>query len=158
MAGKALLFLIILLPVSLHAQVYRCDGRDGPVYSQIPCEENAEMVVIYDPVAKTDDDPALVSEQDEPVETVEKQPTPMENFVTTLHNQRRQQIGQIDQTIIQLKEMLEAEGEQALEEPEREAAASKLATLESDRDSIVEQYASLIGEAERRAGAVDAIN
>ena len=158
MARKAFFILVLFFSCSLNAQVYRCDSPNGPVYSQIPCAENAEIVVIYDPAAKSDDDSGFNSKQDEPVETVEKQPTPMENFVVTLHNQRLQQIGEIDDNISHLKELLDAEGEQALEGTDRTAAASKLAALESDRDSIVEQYASLISEAERRASSVNTIN
>jgi len=158
MAGKPLLFLFIFLPLSLQAQVYRCDGPAGPVYAQIPCAENAEVVVIYDPAAKSADASEPDSKQDEVIEPVVEPPTPMENVVATLHKQRQQQLAEIDENIAQLKESLKALGEQALEEPDRQAAAVKLAALEADRDSIDEQYASLIGEAERRAASVDAIN
>ena len=159
MARKSLLFLLIFLPLSLQAQVYRCDGPNGLVYSQIPCDENAEIVVIYDPVSKAeDDDSEPGSGQEEAEEIVEKPPTPMENFIATLHSQRQQQIGEIDANIADLKDLLDAEGEEALEEADRKAAASQLAALQSDRNSIAEQYASLISEAEQRAGSVDAIN
>jgi hypothetical protein len=159
MAGKTLLFLLILIPMSVQAQVYRCDGPDGLVYSQVPCDENAEIVVIYDPVSKAeDDDSEPDSGQEDAEEITEKSPSPMENFIATLHSQRQQQIGEIDANIADLKRRLNAEGEQALEEADRKAAASQLAALQSDRNSIVEQYASLISEAEQRAGSVDAIN
>jgi F0F1-type ATP synthase membrane subunit b/b' len=78
----------------------------------------------------------------------------MENFVATLHSQRQQQLAEIDENIAGLKKSLKAEGEQALDEAERQAASEKLAALESDRISIDQQYASLISEAERRAGSV----
>jgi hypothetical protein len=159
MAGKTLLFLLIFAPLSLQAEVYRCDGADGLVYSQIPCDENAEIVVIYDPVAKAEDDGSEPdSGQGEAEEIVEKPPTPMENFIATLNGQRQQQIGEIDATIAHLKGLLNAEGEQALEEEDRKAVESQLATLQSDRNSIAEQYASMISEAEQRTGSVDAIN
>ena len=159
MAGKSLLFLLIFLPLSLQAQVYRCDGPNGPVYSQIPCDENAEIVVIYDPVSKAeDDDSETGSGQEEAEEIVEKPPTPMENFIATLHSQRQQQIGEIDANMAHLNGLLNAEGELTLEEEDRKAVESQLAALQSERNSIVEQYASLISEAEQRAGSVDAIN
>jgi hypothetical protein len=154
MARIPLLFLFIFLPLSLQAQVYRCDGPDGPVFSQIPCAENAEVVAIYDPAAKSADASEPDPGQDEEIEPVIEPPTPMENFVATLHSQRQQQLADLDEDIADLKESLKAEGEQALDEADRQAASEKLAALESDRISIDQQYASLISEAERRAGSV----
>jgi len=154
MARKPLLFLFIFLPLSLQAQVYRCDGPDGPVFSQIPCAENAEVVAIYDPAAKSADASEPDPGQDEEIEPVIEPPTPMENFVATLHSQRQQQLADLDENIADLKKSLKAEGEQALDGVDRQAASEKLATLESDRISIDQQYASLISEAERRAGSV----
>ncbi len=158
MVGKPLLILFIILPLSLQAQVYRCDGPDGPVYAQIPCAENAEVVPIYDPAAKSADASEPDSNQDEEIEPVVEPRTPMENFVATLHSQRLQQLADIDENIAGLKKSLKAEGEQALDEADRQAAIAKVAALESDRISIDEQYASLIGEAERRAGTVESVN
>ena len=90
--------------------------------------------------------------QDEEIEPVIEPPTPMENFVATLHSQRQQQLADLDENIADLKESLKAEGEQALDEADRQAALEKLAALESDRISIDQQYASLISEAEQRTG------
>ena len=158
MAGKPLLFLFIFLPLSLQAQVYHCDGPGGPVYSQIPCAENAEVVVIYDPAAKSADASEPDSNQDEEIEPVVEPPTPMENFVATLHSQHQQQLAEIDKNIAGLKKSLKGEGDQALDEADRQAAIAKVAALESDRISVDEQYASLIGEAERRAGTVESVH
>lgn len=158
MAGKPLFFLLLILPLSAQSQVYHCDGPEGPVYSQIPCEANAERLVIYDPPVKPDDDSQHGSDQAEDIEAVEQPATPMESFVATLHSQRREQLEAIDEEIHRLKESLEAEGDQALKENERQSAFAKLSSLESDRSSIDEQYASLISEAERRAGSVQGIN
>ena len=158
MAGKPLLFLFIFLALSVQAQVYHCDGPGGPVYSQIPCAENAEVVVIYDPAAKSADASEPDSNQDEEIEPVVEPPTPMENFVATLHNQHQQQLAEIDESIAGLKKSLKTEGEQALEDPDRQAAAIRLAALEADRVSIDEQYASLISEAERRANTAESIH
>jgi hypothetical protein len=154
MAKKPLLFLLIFLPLSLQAQVYRCDGPDGPVFSQIPCAENAEVVAIYDPAAKSAEASEPDPMQDEVIEPVLEPPTPMENFVATLHSQRQQQLADLDENIADLKGSLKAEGEQALDDADRQTASEKLAALESDRISIDQQYASLISEAERRAGSV----
>ena len=158
MAGKPLLILFIILPLSLQAQVYRCDGPGGPVYAQIPCAENAEVVAIYDPAAKSANVSEPDSEQDEFIEPLVEPPTPMENFVATLYSQRQQQLAEIDENIANLKKSLKAKGEQALDDTDRQAAMAKVAALESDRISVDEQYASLIGEAERRAGTVEPVH
>lgn len=158
MSGKPLLFLFIFLPLSLQAQVYHCDGPGGPVYSQIPCAENAEVVVIYDPAAKSADASEPDSNQDEEIVPVVEPPTPMENFVATLHKQHQQQLAEMDENIANLKKSLKAKGEQALDDTDRQLAGAKLATLESERSAVDEQYASLISEAERRAGTAESIN
>ncbi len=138
-------YLVFLFPLSLQAQVYRCDGADGLVYSQMPCAENAERLAAYDPV--------LDVEVEKPVGAVEKQPSAMENFVITLNNQRRQQMLELDGNITRLQEQIAADGEQAPDESERAAMESELSTLKSERESISDQYASLISEAERRANS-----
>lgn len=150
MIRNTFFFLVLFFPLSLQAQVYRCAGADGPVYSQMPCAENAERLTSYDPVVDI--------EPETPVEAVEKQPTAMESFVVTLHNQRQLQMGELDENIARLQELLDAGGEQAADEPSRAAIASELASLKSERDSISDQYTSLISEAERRAQSVDVGN
>jgi len=95
MARITILILIFMFPLVLQAQVYRCESPTGSVYSQIPCDENAERLAKYDPVVKADDNPD--SEANEIA--AEKQLSPMENFVTTLHNQQAQQVGEIDKNI-----------------------------------------------------------
>jgi len=158
MAGKPLLFLFIFLPLSLQAQVYHCDGPGGPIYSQIPCAENAEVVTIYDPAAISAEASEPDPKPEEEVEAVAVPPTPMENFVATLHSQRQQQLAEMDENIANLKKSLKAKGEQALDDTDSQLAGVKLATLESERTAVDEQYASLISEAERRARTPESIN
>ena len=55
MIAKTLLFLLVFSPLSALAQVYHCKGANGPVYSQIPCDTNAERLTAYDPVAEPDE-------------------------------------------------------------------------------------------------------
>lgn len=150
MARITILILIFMFPLVLQAQVFRCESPNGPVYSQIPCDENAERLAKYDPAVRVDDKPDPDSEEQD--DAAEKQLSPMENFVTTLQNQRQQQVGDIDSNISLLKKQLGATGESAIEENERKFLESDLARLETERSSIVEQYARLISEAESRAG------
>jgi len=156
MARITILILILIFPLLLQAQVYRCDSPNGPVYSQVPCDENAERLTRYDPVVKADDRPDPDSEADDVA--AEKQLSPMENFVTTLQNQRQQQVGDIDSNIALLKKQLDATGELAIEESNRKFLESDLEKLETERTSIVEQYARLISEAESRAGPTGTVN
>jgi hypothetical protein len=43
-----LLFLLLLAAPLAQAQIYRCDGDQGPVYSDKPCGEQAEVVTVQD--------------------------------------------------------------------------------------------------------------
>ena len=105
MARLSFFVLILLFSISLQAQVYRCDSAEGPVYSQMPCAENAERLQAYDPVVEP--------EAAESVTENVKQPTAMENFVMTLHKQRQQQMSELDARISQLQLQIGATGEQA---------------------------------------------
>jgi len=154
MARITILILIFMFPLVLQAQVYRCESPTGSVYSQIPCDENAERLAKYDPVVKADDNPD--SEANEIA--AEKQLSPMENFVTTLHNQQAQQVGEIDKNIALMQKQLNASGDLAMEEPNRKYLESDLEKLENERTSIVEQYARLISEAESRAAPTGTVN
>ena len=156
MARITILILIFMFPLVLQAQVFRCESPNGPVYSQIPCDKNAERLAKYDPVVKVDDKPDPDSEEEDVA--AEKQLSPMENFVSTLQNQRQQQVGEIDSNISLLQKQLGATGELAIEEPDRKFLESDLVRLETERTSIVEQYARLISEAESRAGPAGTAN
>ena len=158
MARITILILILMFPLLLQAQVYRCESPNGPVYSQIPCDEDAERLTRYDPVAKADDNPDSNTESEADSVVEEKKLSPMETFVTTLHNQRQQQVGEIDGNIALLKKQLDATGELAIEKSNRKFLESDLEKLESERTSIVEQYARLISEAESRAGPTGTVN
>ena len=158
MARITILILIFIYPLTLQAQVFRCESPNGPVYSQLPCDENAERLVQYDPVVIADDAPDLNSESEADSEATEEQLSPMENFVTTLHNQREQQVTEIDSNIAILKKQLNTTGEFAIEESNRKFIESDLARLEIERTSIVDQYARLISEAESRAGPAGTVN
>lgn len=146
-----ILFVLFFSPLTLEAQVYRCDTPEGTIYSQMPCAENAERLPEFDPVveAETGSGPEVPSLVDD-APAVEP-PTAMENFISTLEKQRDQQFGTIDANMQTLQEQLDAAGENAPDERTREMLERELATLASERVSIREQYASLISEAVDRA-------
>jgi len=145
MTRLSLFVLVLLFSLNLQAQVYRCDSADGPVYSQMPCSENAERLPAYDPAVDT--------VEAEPVPSTVKQPTAMENFVMTLHRQRQQQMSEMDARISQLQSQIDATGEQAPDASQISDLRAELVVVQSERLSISDQYATLISEAERRAGS-----
>ena len=158
MAGKAIFLSILFLPLTLSAQVYRCDGPGGPVYSQIPCGENAEKVEIHDPMLRNKEEDIPRIDQPSEEEPVAEPPSAMEGFIATLQRQQREQLAEIDQNIVRLKRQLNAKGDEAPDEPARNHIVSELSSLESARISVANQYDALIAEASSRTGSVGIVN
>lgn len=48
---KRLILIALLFPALAAAQVYKCEGPDGPIYSQRECEPGAAKVTLPDPSA-----------------------------------------------------------------------------------------------------------
>lgn len=153
---RLILFLIFTFSLSLQAQVYRCDGPNGPVYAQMPCAKNAERLADFDPVVELNQDKELAQEQEESAEAILSQPSAMEKFVATLYTQRHQQLGELDRTIAQMETRLDGQGDEELDEESRASIKAELSMLKSERDSVSEQYTSLISEAENRASIAEA--
>jgi hypothetical protein len=153
---KAIFPLFFFLPLVLQAQVYRCDGPDGAIYSQIPCEENAEEVTIEDTRMLTEggdsSDTLPEAGRDAAAEDLDSAPVNlMDSFVTTLVSQRESQIGEIDRKIAEERVFISSDEFNEADEETRSNAIGRLAKMQSERQSILEQYESLIQEAERRA-------
>jgi hypothetical protein len=142
--------LVLFLPLSLQAQVYRCDSSQGPVFSQMPCAADAERLVSYDPVIEI--------ESEQATKTIEKPPSAMENFVITLHQQQQRQMAELDDRITQLKSQIAGDGEHQPDENLQKALTTRLATLTAERESVSNQYVALINEAESRAFSADSVN
>ncbi len=158
MAGKAILLSVLFLPLTLSAQVYRCDGPGGLVYSQIPCGVNAEQLVIHDPMLRTDEEDTTSIDQRSEEEPVAEPPSAMEGFIATLHRQQREQIAEIDDNVARLKKLLYAEGDEAPDQSGRNHIVSELSSLKSARESVSRQYDSLIAEASSRTGSLETVN
>ena len=75
----------------------------------------------------------------------------MDNFVTTLVSQRETQIGEMDRKISQERVYISSDEFREADQETRSSATRRLVQMESDRQSIMEQYETLIQEAERRA-------
>lgn len=158
MAGKAFFLSVLLLPLTVSAQVYRCDGPGGPVYSQISCGENAEQLELHDPMLRTGEEDIISVDQRSEEEPVVDPPGAMEGFIATLHRQQREQLAGIDENTARLKKLLYAEGDEAPDEAVRKHIVSELASLKSARESVSRQYDSLIAEASSRTGSLETVN
>ncbi len=149
-AMKAIIFLFLFSPLALQAQVYRCDGPDGPIYSQIPCEDNAEQVAILDLQGVTGSDVGDPEGRQEP-EAIEETPTDRLNtFIATLEKQRRAHIDQINHNIETMNQQMASDDFTSTDNATKEEFRKSLLGMEMERDSIPEQYDALIDEAERR--------
>jgi len=152
-----LIFLLVLflVPMTLEAQVYRCDTPEGSIYSQLPCSDSAERLPEFDPVVEAE---TLSVSETEGIEPAVKPPSAMENFISTLEKQREQQFNTIDANMRTLQQQLDTTGEEAPDEGTRAMLERELATLASERESIGDQYAALIREAANRTESGQDVN
>ena len=156
---KHLAGLLLLLPCTVNAEIYRCESKGDTYFSQIPCNDQAEAVVIEDThlfkAQMIPPDP----EAGEGVPRKAQVRTPADNlreFVETLQRQRNEQMAQVDGDISSVEQQLAATEGAPADDPERLALAEKLAELNSSRASISSQYESMIAEAERRVAEMSA--
>ncbi len=160
------LLLFVFTAWSAQAQVYRCEGPDGPWYSQLPCDEAAEPLVLEDRLmfsaspqvgsVRADGSAATDAAAAPAAETAKSPAENMQAFVERLQLQRAQQLDQLDQDIIDLEAELNATENASSDDPELLARAAELKSLYASRNSISEQYESMILEAQRRAESLAA--
>jgi len=151
---KGLMIALLLIPCASQAAVYKCSTEGDTYFSQIPCEENAEVVEIEDTAMFSD--PALGAVA--AVETTETSDSPprtqeqnLRDFVETLQRQRLEQVEKIDDNIIAVEALMSLSGEAEADEAAQAELTEQLKQLNEDRNSIIDQYAAMISEAERRA-------
>lgn len=150
---KFLAGVLLLLPFTVNAEIYRCESKGDSYFSQIPCNDNAEEVVIEDRHMFSDSTlPAgAVPEAGQPGRArVRTTADNLREFVETLHRQRSEQMATVDRDISAVEAQLAAAEGLPADDPKRMALDEKLAALNSSRVSIADQYESMITEAERR--------
>lgn len=136
--------LLAATPV-LHAQVYRCDGPGGTIFSDMPCGDSAKEIV----VEGMEPEPAEVAnETAPPAEPDQKQN--YRDFLGVLNSQKTTRVGEVDTQLSSLRATANGPGFESMDEADRLALTSEIATLESERESIVAEYDGLIAEMERR--------
>lgn len=142
--------VLFLWPLGVNAEIYRCESKGDTYFSQIPCDDSAEEVVIEDRQMFSNmtvpADPAPAAGQAQVRTTADN----LKEFVETLHRQRNEEMAALDLDITSVEAQLAAAEGRPADDPERQALDEKLATLNASRISIADQYESMITEAERR--------
>jgi len=153
------MLLFLFLPGLTQAQIFRCQEKGETWFSQIPCTDGSEAVVVEDQPLFSEAINESVLQPRTPLETGNPARTQAENlqeFVSTLHRQRIEQLQQIDEEISALAARLDDTGDAPEDGEQRKLLAAQLAEMQTSRSSIEEQYDSLITEAERRVVALSA--
>ena len=157
-----LLLPLLLAPCTASAEIYRCESKGETYFSQIPCNDEAEAVVIEDrqmfsTPAAINTLPPSAREAAQPSSVPARTPADnLKEFVETLNRQRSEEIARVDGDISSVRAQLaEAEGRPA-DDPEQVALDERLAELQASRESILRQYDSMIMEAERRVTEMSA--
>jgi hypothetical protein len=145
-------------PASADATVYRCGPEGSQRYSQIPCSEDSEQVVIRDqhkliePAGSPAESGGEGTSQQPNAQAVEEA-SPASNaeaFIQQLEKQRSEQLAEIDRDIAKLQSgSSNADGDE-VSEAEAEEASELLAGLQNTRESIVAEYDAMILAARQR--------
>ena len=150
---KGFMLALLFIPCASQAAVYKCSTESDTYFSQIPCEENAEVVAIEDTTMFTDEAHGAISTPAETELAAPPKRSPEDNmrdFVETLQRQRMEQLEDMDDQIIALEELIESGDGEDNDESRLAQLNQRLNQLNADRNSVVEQYAALIEEAEKR--------
>jgi hypothetical protein len=143
-------------PAAADATVYRCGPPGSQWYSQIPCNEDSEAIVIKDQhkLGDSGNSPATSETQDSANEHAADSAADSANnaeaFITRLEKQRSEQLAEIDRNIASLQNQATepAEGEETTATKEENTAL--LTSLQNTRESIVAEYDAMILAAQQR--------
>jgi hypothetical protein len=147
-------------------KVYRCGPAGSQWYSQIPCEEDSEEVIVEDhhmfsdtPASDPQDGSSAADDKDTESDSAEEiAASKAQAFITQLEKQRSEQLAEIDRRIDELESSLAGDGgENGLEgssenDAENEQNAKQLSDLKRNRQSIVSEYEAMISAARQRIG------
>lgn len=148
MKGITLFLLLGMLaasPFSM-AQVYRCETAEGLVYSDLPCGETAEEIVLEGMEPEPEDGGQPPGGDARVPDGV----ADLHSFLDMLRSQREYQIGEIDKNLAMLRRQAGSMEFLQLDPAAQADITDRIAALESSRESILQEYASLIAEAESR--------
>ncbi len=146
----ALFISALASPAAADSAIYRCGPAGSQWFSQIPCEENSEKVIVEDPrMFKDTGDSAADTMQSVGVEdsTGEQQAdaaSRAQAFITQLEKQRNEQLAEIDNNIEELRSRAENPDETEELSGDGEQAAILLAKLQNARRSLMSEYEAMI--------------
>ena len=138
------------------AQVYRCEGESGTTYSDLPCGDTAEEIHL--------EGIALLSSEDAPegggedtgsastqaAARITGEQEDLNSFLEILRKQREYQVGEIDKHLDSLRAQTDSEAFLEQDEAAQQAVNDQIASLESNKASILAEYEALIAEAQSR--------
>lgn len=155
----AICLFALTVPTSLAAEsaIYRCGPAGSQWYSQIPCEEDSEQLVVEDhpmfndsvavtPHTDTDADQQEAAAANSESNAASK----AQAFITQLEKQRGEQLAEIDRQIEALQSEETSQGEQDDGTASADLGGSVLTSLQSTRQSIVSEYDAMIDAARQR--------
>lgn len=154
---KGFMVFLLFIPCVAQAAVYKCSSESDTYFSQIPCEENAEVVEFEDNALFSESSSTALATPEPSEPPADVQRTPADNlreFVETLQRQRLEQVEKIDENIIALEALMEASASSDGSSPEQARLVEQIENLNEERKSISDQYAAMISEAESRVNAL----
>lgn len=152
-----LAYSLLVAPfASADATVYRCGPKGSQWYSQIPCAENSEPVIIKEqhmlggvgevPVTAVSTVDGSGASEGPAADATSN----AEAFITQLEKQRSEQLAEIDRDIARLETRAAGDAESGESAAEDDENAAVLASLHNTRDSIVSEYDAMISAARQR--------
>jgi hypothetical protein len=152
-AGTAVLNLAAWTAAAADSTVYRCGPPGSQWFSQIPCAEDSEAVLIVDQHKLGDSDPAADAGTEDDGAAADNSASTASNaeaFVTQLEKQRSEQLAEIDRQIANLQNQDNQVGDSEESAVTDDENASLLATMQNTRQSIVSEYDAMIRAAQQR--------
>ncbi len=147
-----LLLFAASFPAAAGSEIYRCGPEGSQQFSQIPCEENSEPLVMEDHPMFSESKRAEPADDADSVDAQENGASDETNkaqaFITQLEKQRSEQLAEIDRKIEQLQ--AESATGEADNSATDEGTATLLANLQISRASIVSEYNAMIDAARQR--------
>jgi hypothetical protein len=146
-----LAFPLLLISPWASGQVYRCEGESGITFSDMPCGADAEEVQLEGMEPDAGADVGNGAENAESPEVVmDGEEEDLNNLLNMLQSQREYQIGEIDRHLADLRAQTESAEFYSQDPESQQAIRNQIAALETNRTSILDQYESLIAEAQSR--------
>ncbi len=151
-----LLSMAVLNPLMADPTIYRCGPKGSQWFSQIPCAEDSEQVVVEDHAMFKETGTALASTDDSLIagETTAAvkgdSARKAQAFITQLEKQRGEQLAEIDRGIKELKTRSKPAGDGNEEAADAKEAAILLTSMQNTRQSIVSEYDAMISAARQR--------